>query len=683
MRFHFFIFLIILTLKLSGNNKPDTIFYNNNWEITSKANSEYFRLAEFDKSNMYFTGIVKDYYKNGELQMMGSYSKGMRNGPFIFYSPNRDCTIISYKNSIKDGFCSIYKKDSELSIECLYIDNVEHVNTYRNNYSKDEVLNGSGMVFEKRVNNENNMEYSIMGEVVDSLKRGKWFISNSKGKNVLIEYYEMGKLIKSKPFANDKEIDIPFLTKDFSLIKEPEKLDITESLAIETGVKIRANQILDAINKKTLEERGLVERSNTIYGYEELEPFLDEKILLSSEEIEAYHKHDSTIIVQFQQNTDYSISNFVLLKPTYSENLNQEIINVFKSIDKIVLEKELNKSIKVKYIYGLKLPMQEFMTTMNLKEESTDIYYPSSKRLTKEIYKKNLSGKKNGKYSFIYDGDVQVTGQYLDDLKTGQWIFQPDQDFKMIGYYKSDKNDSIWTCYLKEKIQSIQNFRTGELRSYYPNGNINIKADSINGEYLYIKHSKRGGIIKQIKSGPVYKESKVFDNKGKLLEHIVFKNDIPYNIFISSKEDKDLVLEGDVDKGNGFINVKLRDFLTEELYTKEYFQIKDSKPDGEYKEFNEKGKVLVSGQYKNGFMDGEWFLTNPKKIIHYSSNDSIDYDTVMNIGLQLDYQVYNIEVMPKFNGGEPALEFRKYIARSLITGQCSNVRRYGESYSTI
>jgi TonB family protein len=236
----------------------------------------------------------------------------------------------------------------------------------------------------------------------------------------------------------------------------------------------------------------------------------------------------------------------------------------------------------------------------------------------------------------------------------------------MIGYYKSDKNDSIWTCYLKEKIQSIQNFRTGELRSYYPNGNINIKADSINGEYLYIKHSKRGGIIKQIKSGPVYKESKVFDNKGKLLEHIVFKNDIPYNIFISSKEDKDLVLEGDVDKGNGFINVKLRDFLTEELYTKEYFQIKDSKPDGEYKEFNEKGKVLVSGQYKNGFMDGEWFLTNPKKIIHYSSNDSIDYDTVMNIGLQLDYQVYNIEVMPKFNGGEPALEFRKYIGRSLI-----------------
>jgi antitoxin component YwqK of YwqJK toxin-antitoxin module len=85
MRFHFFIFLIILTLKLSGNNKPDTIFYNNNWELLQKQIQNIFVWRKFDKSNMYFTGIVKDYYKNGELQMMGSYSKGMRNGPFIFY----------------------------------------------------------------------------------------------------------------------------------------------------------------------------------------------------------------------------------------------------------------------------------------------------------------------------------------------------------------------------------------------------------------------------------------------------------------------------------------------------------------------------------------------------------------------------------------------------------------------
>lgn len=355
--------ILILTIVISNNvfgqQNFDTIFYNGNWEITSKEYANYFRLSHFDSENMCFTGAIKDYFIDERLQMTGFYNHCNRDGFFIFYKTKTDSFIISYEKGERNGKWAEYSHHGKTYKECNYTNRLEKVINFKTIYSDHEVVNGNGFVFEKRNYNLNSQEYTIQGEVVDSLKEGKWIIYNSHGKKVLVEYYDNGILLKSKPIIKNNEYGFSFLAQIFYLIEEPSKLKITESLEVEREIKIKANQVLLALNNYTQKKRGLIEKSNRINGYEDLETFLDKNILFNKLEADSY-PDDDTIIVQFMHNIDFSISNIEFIKPSYSLNLNEEIVNVFESIDKIILQKELSEPLKVKYKYKLKFPLTRF-----------------------------------------------------------------------------------------------------------------------------------------------------------------------------------------------------------------------------------------------------------------------------------------------------------------------------------
>jgi antitoxin component YwqK of YwqJK toxin-antitoxin module len=60
----------------------DTIFYDGNWEKTTKENAKYFSLTEIiDDSNH----IVRDYFISGEIQMTGHYTNGKETGRWTWY----------------------------------------------------------------------------------------------------------------------------------------------------------------------------------------------------------------------------------------------------------------------------------------------------------------------------------------------------------------------------------------------------------------------------------------------------------------------------------------------------------------------------------------------------------------------------------------------------------------------
>lgn len=293
----------------------------------------------------------------------------------------------------------------------------------------------------------------------------------------------------------------------------------------------------------------------------------------------------------------------------------------------------------------------------------------TTNRVTREIYYLDKNGLKQGEYKFQYKNRNQVIGTYIDNLKNGKWIYQPDNDFRLVGYYKSDNKDSVWNCYFNETKYSTQNYITGERRSYYTNGKLRTQGDSINGKYHFIEYSKKGKIIKKVESDSIFTDRKEFDKKGNIIEHIISKNGFPYEIIKTTETDRQLVYGGDISKGSGKLQSKIRSYKTGELYLSETIVLTNSKPNGKYEKFNEEGKRLVSGQYKNGYMIDDWMKYDSKTfeldtILHYSLKDSIENDEDNKLGIMTGEIFIIVEDMPAFNG-ESYNEFRKFIGSNL------------------
>ncbi|WP_421942885.1 TonB family protein [Pedobacter sp.] len=67
--------------------KLDTLYYDSKWKSADKKDFTYYRLTEFE-NNLY---VLKDYYKDGNIQMMGFYKSvepEIKHGKFTWYYPN-------------------------------------------------------------------------------------------------------------------------------------------------------------------------------------------------------------------------------------------------------------------------------------------------------------------------------------------------------------------------------------------------------------------------------------------------------------------------------------------------------------------------------------------------------------------------------------------------------------------
>lgn len=90
-------FLFLFPLCLFAQNK--TIYFDSNWESTSRSNAEFYRIAYYNSSGD-FTGTVKDFYGSGKVQCIvqtDSYRLycgqwptdcGMKNGTATWYHEN-------------------------------------------------------------------------------------------------------------------------------------------------------------------------------------------------------------------------------------------------------------------------------------------------------------------------------------------------------------------------------------------------------------------------------------------------------------------------------------------------------------------------------------------------------------------------------------------------------------------
>lgn len=169
-----FIYTIVHSTNSLAQEKLDTIFYNDEWNVTTNIDSvTFYRIVTKLKSNY----KVDDYYKNNILQMTGFYSsidKEVKDGNFkFFYSSGKLESEGLYVNNLKEGEWKTYK-DDKLWILANYMNDSLHgsfTSYYKNGevkrfdiYSHGKLKNG--VCYDQKGNDTTYYDFIIMPEFI-------------------------------------------------------------------------------------------------------------------------------------------------------------------------------------------------------------------------------------------------------------------------------------------------------------------------------------------------------------------------------------------------------------------------------------------------------------------------------------------------------------------------------------
>ncbi|WP_299253490.1 hypothetical protein [uncultured Aquimarina sp.] len=141
------IYIVICHINFSTFAQKDTIWYNEKWQVTSKEDAAFYRPPVFKKGDVY---LIKDYYKNGKLQMEGTSTEKDKNfwiGTVNWYKEDgKILQSFTYKNNRLHGDFITYYKDQKLIAK--YKDgrffsgatNFENTNSKRYSEKKDSII---------------------------------------------------------------------------------------------------------------------------------------------------------------------------------------------------------------------------------------------------------------------------------------------------------------------------------------------------------------------------------------------------------------------------------------------------------------------------------------------------------------------------------------------------------------
>ena len=241
---------------------------------------------------------------------------------------------------------------------------------------------------------------------------------------------------------------------------------------------------------------------------------------------------------------------------------------------------------------------------------------------------KYTNDKKDGKYEEYYiDGKIKVQGSYKNDQKDGEWTeYDNEGEVLSKGSYNNGKKNGKWIetsffnkrfeCnYLDDKkhgeckeynhlgkllsVKTYQNgVQSGLCKEYYDNGQLKFECECINGK-------KQG-------------KGKEYNKDGKIIFEGEYNEDIKKNgIFTEYKEEQ--MFQGEYKEG-----VKT-----------ESWQIKNEKKTNIQRTYDEEGRIVCEGEFKNGEIYNGIENRYP---CNSNDNDDIHY-TITYINGEKDKQV--------------------------------------------
>ena len=197
-------------------------YYNASWLLTTKDFADYYRVGIIDSINYKYYGIVKDYYRNGVLQMIGNYQGNIKNDEFLFYYPSGNLMTRGYYiNNIRRGIWTDYYENGNIKDKMFFNNIFISVFEYYDENGNPRILKGTGNWETQYFDDIDLRLITIFGSFKDSLRTGTWKCYSFNTLNALkpddtipdIEVYKKGRFISGEHYrGNGKKVDMIFPT---------------------------------------------------------------------------------------------------------------------------------------------------------------------------------------------------------------------------------------------------------------------------------------------------------------------------------------------------------------------------------------------------------------------------------------------------------------------------------------
>ncbi|MHA6246495.1 TonB family protein [Pontibacter sp. CAU 1760] len=202
--------VLFIALATAQAQQQVAVYYTQNWEVTKRENAAYTRLATIPDSliragklfKMPFDKAVADYYSSGKVLARGNYSKGQKQGDWLFYYPSgRLQCQAKYLNGSPTGTWKFWRENGQQEQEIMYEGEQVKVQSFWNENGQQAVFNGTGN-FEVILPDSSNGRLQLRGAYLNGARHGTWLYMLSQNGQaatpVMQQQYHEGKLINGQ-----------------------------------------------------------------------------------------------------------------------------------------------------------------------------------------------------------------------------------------------------------------------------------------------------------------------------------------------------------------------------------------------------------------------------------------------------------------------------------------------------
>jgi TonB family protein len=215
MRF-IYLTLFFLVSSVASAQKIAVIYYDADWDITTKSEASYYRTCIIDTANQSFHGGVKDYYMNGKLHMTGVYVNHIKVDSFFFYYPTGALESKGlYVDNVRWGTWKYFHKNGKLKQVADFSEVDFLLKEYYDSAGNALLPDGTG-VWHNEYKLANQLAWlRIEGEYQHWKKDGKWKVFMRNGNEERLDHTDKFK---------EGELKGPWYSGTFASVYLPEHL---------------------------------------------------------------------------------------------------------------------------------------------------------------------------------------------------------------------------------------------------------------------------------------------------------------------------------------------------------------------------------------------------------------------------------------------------------------------------
>ncbi len=175
---------------------PIKIYYDSNWQQTLFPEiASYYREGKQDSLGRW-QGKVRDFYRDGSIQMKGYYKDDLKDGVFLYY--RRDSTYEAagvYNEEFKTGKWEYFHENGMLERKLFYDDRTYTLHVW-DSVGNPMVIEGNGTEVQRYANGI----IQTQGAYSEGLRTGLWYGYYENGAEHYEELYDRGRLVSGKSF---------------------------------------------------------------------------------------------------------------------------------------------------------------------------------------------------------------------------------------------------------------------------------------------------------------------------------------------------------------------------------------------------------------------------------------------------------------------------------------------------